>query len=288
MKYRYSSLIFVLVLLLSITLAVAQAGAFKADDNSLQLPFGQTEELVYEGEFSRSLLRSINIAELRFRATRTSDNRSARTGNQDEPVKLQFTAEATSKGIFSKLFKLNFRQRIESTVEPSSFTVLRTVKLDVQGKRLRESEAVFDAKAGRVVWTEKDPNDPSRTPRVVTNETKGTIQDIASVFYFLRTQELEPGKSFELTVSDSGQIYSLPVKVVERKKMKTMLGEVSTVRVDPELFGEGRLIRGEGKISIWFTDDARHIPVRARISNNMGTVEIKLKSLSGGGQTKKS
>jgi hypothetical protein len=69
------------------------------------------------------------------------------------------------------------------------------------------------------------------------------------------------------------------VSVVEKKKMKTVLGEVSTLRVDPELFGEGRLVRGTGKISVWLTDDARHIPVQARISTDRGTLNIKLKSV---------
>jgi hypothetical protein len=47
------------------------------------------------------------------------------------------------------------------------------------------------------------------------------------------------------------------------------------------VFGEGRLIRGRGKMAIWFTDDERHVPVRAHISNEMGTLDIKLKSMTG-------
>ena len=62
--------------------------------------------------------------------------------------------------------------------------------------------------------------------------------------------------------------------------MKTVLGQVWTLRVEPEIFGEGRLLRGKGKMAIWFTDDARRIPVKAQISNELGRLDIKLKSVN--------
>jgi hypothetical protein len=62
--------------------------------------------------------------------------------------------------------------------------------------------------------------------------------------------------------------------------MKTVVGNVQTVRVEPGLFGESGLIRGKGAISIWFTDDKRHVPVKAHIRNDLGSVVIKLKSRS--------
>jgi hypothetical protein len=163
--------------------------------------------------------------------------------------------------------------------------LLQTTKLDEQGNRRRTSEAVFDRAAGKVVWTERDPNNPAQEPRVISSNFSGAVQDLASIFYFLRTQPLAPGRSFEITISDSGRVYRVPVHVVEKKTMKTVLGKVSVLRVEPEVFGEGRLVRGRGKMSIWFTDDARRIPVRASISNEMGTLDIKLKSINGGAKT---
>jgi len=241
-------------------------------------PFELTEELVYDGEFTRALLRGINVAELRFTVTRApaAATSATATDKQAEP-RLRFTLEAFTKGILRKLFGLNFHQRIESTVEPASFAVLQTNKIDEQGKRQRISEAIFDRNAGKVVWTERDPNDPNRPPRVVTNQLSGAVQDIASAFYFLRTQPLALGQSFEMLVSDSGQIYRTPVRVIERKKMKTALGQVWTLRVEPEIFGEGHLLRGKGKMSIWFTDDARRVPVKAQINNELGRLDITLK-----------
>jgi hypothetical protein len=114
----------------------------------------------------------------------------------------------------------------------------------------------------------------------MTTAFAGTIHDVVSAIYFMRIQPLEVGKGFEIQISDSGRIYQLPVRVVERREMKTLLGRIGVVRVDADIFGEDRLIRGKGKFSIWLSDDARHIPVRADLTTDVGKFEIKLKKTS--------
>jgi hypothetical protein len=287
--YRLTRVLFLVLLLSALVLAVAPVKEHARMDERAPLPFEPAETLVYEGEFSRSLFRGLNVAELRFTAERTTTTSSssqpgstAKPTGEPLPSRLLFKGEAVSKGLLQKLFGFSFRQHIESTVEPDSFAVLQTTKLDQQGSRLRTSEAIFDHQEGKVVWTERDPKNPARAPRVVTSQLKGSVQDIISAIYFLRTQTLTPGKSFELIVSDSGKVFTVPVRVVEKKRLKTVLGKVQAVRVDPEIFGEGRPLGGRGTISIWFTDDARHIPVRARINNELGTIDITLKSMTAG------
>jgi hypothetical protein len=279
------------VLLILCSLVPVGAGAVSESHGAEvtpNLPFASGEELVYEGEFTRALLRGIDIADLRFTAElEPAAARSPGTSQEAGGARsLRLTVDAVSKGLLRKLFGVRFHQHIESVVDPDSFAVLQTTKLDEQGERRRTSEAVFDRTAGKVVWTERDPNNPAQEPRVVTSDFSGAVQDIASIFYYLRTQPLAPGKRFEISISDSGRVYRIPFSVVDRKKMKTVLGEVQTLRLEPEMFGEGRLIRGEGKISIWLTDDARHIPVQARISSGMGTLNIKLKKVTNGTLTK--
>ena len=254
------------------------------------LPFEPLEQLVYEGELSKLLLRGVKVAEVRFTANRISQNAPSSSApgeastNTPMPGNFRFTGEAVSTGFFPRLFGLNMRFRVESEVEPGQFNVLRTIKHDEQGQRIRASEAVFNRAANRVVWTERNPNaPPTEAPRVVESPLNATtIHDIISAFYFLRTQTLTPGQTFELTVSDSGRVYRIPVRVRETERLRTVLGRVSTVRVEAEVFGPNRLISDSGQMSIWFTTDARRIPVRARINHDFGTLELKLKSITNG------
>lgn len=247
------------------------------------MPFVPSEELVYEGEFTRAILRGINIAELRFKAQRPAPSAVAVAGEAQEaaPAPLVLTTDVVSKGFFTKLFGMSFKLHAESQVEPNDFYALRTTRKEEQGKRVRTSETVFDQESKKVEFTERDPNNAEAAPRVITAVLDGPTQDIVSAIYFLRTQPLTPGQTMTLAISDSGRVYQVPATVVaEKKKMKSVLGKVEVVRVDVELFGPGRPVEGKGKMSIWVTNDDRHVPVKARLSHDIGTLDITLKSIN--------
>jgi hypothetical protein len=238
--------------------------------------FEPSEELVYVAEFSRALLKKVDVADFRFRASREPAMQRVNLQSQhSDPYLLKLTGDVSSKGFFAKLFNLRFREHIESTVEPAAFTVKRTTKIDEQGKRARTSETTYEN--GKVTWTERDPNNPGAAPREASALFTGQIQDLLSAIYFLRTQRLTVGKSFEVLVTDSGRLYNVPVQVVEKKRKKTVLGTVETVRVDPQVFGTQGMVSGEGQMSVWLTNDNRHIPVSARIKTKYGTFDITLR-----------
>src|SRR5205085_12153951 len=86
----------------------------------------QSEELVYQAELSRALIRGLDVAEFHLTANRSEE--TDRTGQRNIGARLNLHVEAESKGLLRKLFGVRFRQQIESTVEPGSFLVLRTKK----------------------------------------------------------------------------------------------------------------------------------------------------------------
>ena len=278
------------VLFLQPTLVIAQNAKKPATETASTTranaprthPFEPTEELVYVAEFSRALLKKMDVADFRFTASKQPSLQKVSTSGPVEDkggdsYLLKFTGDVSSKGFFAKLFNLRFREQIESIVDPSSFTVRKTKRVDEQGKRARVSETIYDD--GKVTWVERDPNDPSRPPREAVATFAGQVQDLLSAIYYLRTQPLEVGKSFVVTVSDSGVVYQVPVQVVEKKRKKTVLGRVEAFRVDPEVFGPDRMISGEGKFSIWITNDSRRVPVSARIKMKYGTFDITLRKI---------
>jgi len=241
------------------------------------LPFSGGEELIYQAEFNKGLLRGVDVAEFQFKAD--TERVSSRGGPGDDPFIFRLVGDVTSKGLFPRIAGFRFHEHVESKVDPWPFTVLRTSKLEEQGKRVRASEAVFDHEARKVTWTERDPNQ-TQPPRISAQDFSEPIQDILTVIYFLRTQNLEVGKSFDVPLSDAGRVYRFSVAVVERKQIKTVLGRVYAVRIDPALFGENGVVRSRGSLSIWITDDSRRLPVRAQLKVDIGTFDIKLKRVS--------
>lgn len=275
-------LLFLLLVLLTLALnASAQNLAIKYAH-----PFEPTEELIYVGEFSRLLLKKVDVADFRFSAKREPRQASVADQPTASAYALKLTGDITSRGLFSKLFNLHFHERMESTVEPIGFAVQKTKRTDEQGKRRRESEILFDQAHGQLVWVERDPSNPAAGVRSITTAFTGQVFDILSAIYFLRTQPLEIGKTFEVTISDSGRVYRVPVKVAEKKRLKTVLGRVEAVRLDPDLHGPDGMIREPGEFSIWLTSDSRRIPVAARLKTEYGTFDITLRKMVGSPQRK--
>lgn len=226
------------------------------------------ESLTYEGKFSKLLLRGIDVAELKF----TVENS---LNDKNYVVK----SEATSKGTLIKLFRFKFYQTIESTVDGEKFQILKTVKHDEQGDRVRDSQAIFDYQDKKVIYIETDPRDAARPPRTVATPIEKDTQDLVTGIYMLRSLPLAVGKTFELNITDSGLVYRIPVRVTAREQQKSILGKTWCFRVEPEVFGTDRLIEKEGSMIIWITDDSRRIPVRSQINASIGRIDVKLKKI---------
>jgi hypothetical protein len=228
-------------------------------------PFRVGEKLTYQGSVSK-IIQGIDVADLTF------------TVGQDDATKnYVIAANARSKGTLIKLFRYSFLQEYESTIDDKLFRALRSVHHDVQKDRVRDSEAIFDYKDERVTYVETDPKDPMRPPRKIASKIEGQTNDLISGLYTLRLLPLAVGKTFNLTVSDSGLVYEIPVIVRARERQKTIFGRIWCFRLEPQVFGPGRLIDKEGKMVIWVADDARRIPVRGLI-DTVFKVDIKLKA----------
>lgn len=224
------------------------------------------ETLKYEGKINK-ILRGIHVADLTFSA--------AAVPGTDE---LLIRSEAVSKGTLLWLIRYSFLQRYESLMDAERFRVLKTVKHDVQKERVRDSIATFDYTNRRVTFVETNPKEPMNPPRRIASEISDELHDMVSAVYAVRLLPLSVGKKHEFSVSDSGLVYKVPFTVTGREQQKTILGKVWCWRVEPDIFGPGRLIEQKGKMTIWMTDDERRLPVRAELQSSLGKVDIKLKS----------
>lgn len=264
MKIASSKLLGLLILIA--TFALGSAAQTNGNAAAGPLPFGVGETATYEAKISR-IIKGIAVADLTFVVKNAADSEN-----------YLVEAEAKSKGTLLKLFRYSFSQRLESTIASKEFRVLKTVKHDVQKERVRDSEAIFDYGEKRVTYVESDPKEPMRPPRKIASAIENTMHDMISGIYSLRLMPLAVGKSFNILISDSGLVYDIPVNVTARERKKSIFGNVWCFRVEPDVFGQGRLIENEGSMIIWITDDARRLPIRSQVNASIGRIEIKLKS----------
>ena len=260
-----TTLIALIVLVFAIT---AQPDTSKPEAPEID-PYVTGEALTYVGKYKRFGLFSFTIAELNFRVIEA--------GGDNEYYVL---SEGKSRGSLAKLFNFKFYLKIDSYVNPDKLQVEKTKKRDEQGVRIRDSEADFDYDVKRVTYVETDPNEPTKAPRRVASEIEPDTQDIVTAVYKLRGKDLAVGKRFVFKVSDSGLVYHVPVNVTGRERIKSKLGKRWCWRIEPEIFGTGRIIEQKGKLTIWITDDEDRVPVSAKLKTELGNVNIKLSRFS--------
>ena len=262
MRFKFNRLI-IIFLILAGCLSFADA-----QTNGKASPYVDGEVLHYEGKFSKLILRGISVADLTFSVGKAPDGKN-----------YLVKAEAKSKGTLIKLFRFSFLQNIESTIDNDKFTVIKTVKRDEQGERVRNSEADFDYAEKKVTYVETDPKDTARPLRRIASAIENETHDLLSGIYILRYLPLTVGKTLTLNVSDSGLVYQVPVRVTAREVQNTILGKVPCFRVEPDVFGPGRMIESKGKMTIWITDDSRRIPVRSVLNTTLGKVDVRLRKV---------
>jgi hypothetical protein len=258
MKKKLSILVW-LCLIFGVSLAKAQTN-----------PYLDGEVLTYEGRFSKVIPLG-TVADLTFTVGKSPDDKN-----------YSVKAEAKSRGTLIKLFRFSFLQKIESTIDGEKYTILKTVKRDEQKERIRDSEANFDYSEKKVTYIETDPKDAARPPQKIASTIVDETHDLISGIYILRSLPLAVGKTFNLTVSDSGLVYEVPVRVTAREQQKTILGKVMCFKVEPQVFGTGRMIEQKGSMIIWITDDNRRLPVRSQLNTSFGKIEVRLRKMENG------
>ncbi len=96
---------------------------------------------------------------------------------------------------------------------------------------------------------------------------------VLDAFYKVRGMPLKPGDHFRVPVFDSRKSYDLIVDVLPRTvKLMAPWGKTERcIIVRPTLKTAG-LFSSRGKIKVWMTDDARHIPLRMSAKIKIGRI----------------
>jgi hypothetical protein len=139
-------------------------------------------------------------------------------------------------------------------------------------KQLRETRAVFDWNKGLATWWDKKINSEQK---VEENKKEWEIpqfsQNVFSIFYYLRTFRLKPGKFLSFRVAHENENLTVTAEVLRKEHIDTPAGEFDTVVVKPKIELNG-VFKPVGDIFIWLTDDDRKLIVRIESKIKIGTI----------------
>ncbi len=115
-----------------------------------------------------------------------------------------------------------------------------------------------------------------------TMDVPRDAQDFMSAFLWLRLQQLEPGRRFDIPLFATDKNFTLVAEVLEREPLEVPAGKFDTVKVRVHTEFEGKFKTNRDSI-LWLSDDARHVLVQASADFAVGSLVARLASYVPGG-----
>jgi hypothetical protein len=191
-----------------------------------------------------------------------------RDGNQ-----LRITATGDTVGAVNMLFPVV--DRFQSSMDTVTGCSGGFSKQTQEGRRKMTDDLAFDYHAGKQTLVEK--NLVKNTQKTLTANVPACVTDSLSAIFDAASQRLVVGQSFGFPLADSMRTVTVIMKAETHEEIKTPAGTFQTIRVQPT--AEEGVVKNRGNIWIWYTDDARHIPVQIQARLFWGTLTFDLQSI---------
>jgi len=186
-----------------------------------------------------------------------------------------FVSTAISSRTVDRFYKV--RDRVESWRDAEGgFTRLYKKVLREGRYRCNKKVEYYPEKSAARMFRKADAE-----PEAL--QIKGSVQDVLSALYDVRTRKLKVGEPVFVELHDIDKQYTLQVDVLSRETVEVPAGRFDCIVVEPRLTSAG-LFRREGVIQVWLTDDANHMPVLMKSKLYFGRVWAKLTEFYLGGK----
>ena len=185
---------------------------------------------------------------------------------------LNVTSTAKSNATIDKVFRV--RDFNGAAIDRDSLVTIHFHQNLKEGKYQVVRNTAFDY-ANRLYRYEKIYKGKTT---VRTGALTQPVQDILSSFFVARTLPLELGKEYAITVFSDQKVYPLVVRVHSKlETLKLAAGKFECIRIEPEVHGDAIFKAREGsKMTIWLTNDVRHMPVLIRSKVSVGAFDAEL------------
>jgi hypothetical protein len=182
------------------------------------------------------------------------------------------TASAESSGAVNVIFPVH--DHFESHFDPRTFCSLSIFKHSEEGAHRRETSIHFDYARKKSVLDEKSLK--TGETKHVESDLPGCTTDLITGFYYLQTLPLQIGARYEFPISD-GKTTVVRANVEKREQLKVPAGTFSTVLVSVE--ATSGPLQSKGKVWVWYSEDASHVPVQMRVKLGWGTLLFRLQRI---------
>src|SRR3954470_5633548 len=180
---------------------------------------------------------------------------------------------ANTSGIVNKLFAVH--DTFDADIEPRTFCTQQISKHSEEGARRIERQVHFNYQTAKGHMDER--NLKAGNKRQADYDIPPCVTDVVSGFFYAASLDLVPGSSQTFPVNDGGKTTDVKIGVEGRNRIKVPYGEFQALRVKAEAVSGP--LKGKGVLWVWFTDDARHIPLQMKSKLGFATLLFQLQRL---------
>jgi len=184
----------------------------------------------------------------------------------DQPV---LTARAIAKSAkWMKVLGIDVEDRIETSFDPNcrfSYFFRADIK---ETDYTKTKTIIFD-------WENQLVEYIRRQEQPAYYNLKENTHDVLSALYYVRTLPLKTGESFFINVFDDGKEYLLEIKILAREELTIQNQLIPALKAKILLKTEG-IFNRKGDVYVWFSDDAKKIPVQMRCDIFLGFFHVEL------------
>ena len=177
---------------------------------------------------------------------------------------------ADAIGVVALLYRV--ADRFDSYFDRKTFCSSHISKHSEEGRHFRDTSIRFDYSRKKAILDER--NLKSGETKHTEEDIPGCVSDVLSAIYYVGSLPLEPGSTYTFPLNDGGKTVDVKAHVEAREEVKTEAGTFRTIRVQPE--SDSGVLKSRGKVWVWYTDDASHLPVQMRARLFWGTLTFRL------------
>lgn len=253
----------VLAAVLGLTLAADQArpAPRRATPVERAVPFAAGETLTYDVAWSEVL--TAGTATTTVRARRPVDG----------TIAYEIAAEGRPMPLLANLYRLAYS--VDATLDAYTLLPLRGAVRSEEGRRTRTKTTTFDRGTRTATYSVVTATETSTRLAV----PPATV-DALSAFYLLRSIAPRPGGRLDLSVTDSGALYTLAATVDGRDTVDTGIGRLPAWRVTPRILDAKGAPAISRRVTLWISDDARRLPLRLEAELAVGRFDLRLREAS--------
>ena len=174
----------------------------------------------------------------------------------------RLTTSIKTNSLLDAFYKV--RDEIQSWVNPENLSLKKTIQTIQEGNYHRNHQSIIKGDSIAISGNK-------------IRDIPGKVYDPVSFVYYLRSLDLSLGNSYKFFSYDRKKIREVIVNITEKETVRVSAGTFNCLKIEPISSDGNPLLKNNGQMRVWLSDDSLRLPVKIEQKTNIGTMVMKLK-----------